>query len=115
MAGLYTYRWQKAAAAFLVRHPLCQCPHCEEGRLRVRVSQVVDHKKPHRGDVRKFWDRGNWQALNKACHDSYKQRLEKTGRIEGARIDGTPIDPSHPWNNEAHEGDRGSHPSVQLP
>lgn len=98
MAGLYSYRWQKASKAFLAMHPLCQCPLCDEGRIRVRVSEVVDHRVPHRGDMVKFWDRANWQALNKVCHDSYKQRFEKTGRINGTRIDGTPIDPTHPWN-----------------
>jgi 5-methylcytosine-specific restriction protein A len=35
---------------------------------------VVDHRVPHRGDDHLFWDRSNWQAMSKPCHD------EKTGR-----------------------------------
>ena len=101
MARLYDLRrWRRQSRAFLAQHPLCQCPRCDEGRMRVCAATVVDHRKAHGGDPALFWDQSNWQALAKACHDSYKQRLERSGRIEGARIDGTPIDPTHPWNNE---------------
>ena len=31
---------------------------------------ALDHIIPHRGDRRLFWDRNNWQALCKSCHDS---------------------------------------------
>ena len=94
----YTYRWQKASQTFLRQHPLCQCPDCDEGRKRVRPSEVVDHKVPHRGDWELFWDSSNWQALNKACHDSYKQRIEKSGTVKGADANGVPLDPRHHWN-----------------
>jgi 5-methylcytosine-specific restriction protein A len=30
---------------------------------------VVDHKVPHRGDMKLFWDRNNWQSMAKECHD----------------------------------------------
>lgn len=61
-----TSRWTKARAAFLQLHPLCAA--CEaEGRLV--PAMVVDHVTPHRGDLRLFWDSGNWQALCKPCHD----------------------------------------------
>jgi len=95
---LYGYAWQKARAAFLEGHPLCQCPDCDDGRKRVRVATIVDHKKPHRGNPDIFWDRANWQAMNKQCHDSYKQRIEKSGRVVGAGVDGMPTDPRHHWN-----------------
>jgi 5-methylcytosine-specific restriction protein A len=94
----YNYRWQKARKTFLARHPLCQCPDCDEGRLRVRASTVVDHKVPHRGDSRLFWDSTNWQALAKQCHDSWKQRLEKSGTQIGADVNGIPLDPAHHWH-----------------
>jgi 5-methylcytosine-specific restriction protein A len=45
-----------------------------------------------------FWDQSNWQAMAKECHDSYKQRLEKSGRVLGADESGVPIDPRHHWN-----------------
>jgi 5-methylcytosine-specific restriction protein A len=98
MSGLYDARWQRARAAFLKAHPLCVCPHCDAGRIRVRAANVVDHDPPHRGDPAKFWDQSTWRALSKHCHDSYKQRLEKSGRIAGADAAGVPLDPRHPWN-----------------
>lgn len=96
--ALYGRRWKKASKAFLAEYPLCQCPQCDEGRKRVRAATIVDHKVAHRGDPALFWDMNNWQALAKECHDSYKQRLEKTGRMIGANEDGVPIDPAHHWN-----------------
>ncbi|MBI4290329.1 MAG: HNH endonuclease [Betaproteobacteria bacterium] len=68
--GLYTYRWKQASKGFLREHPLCQCPECDEGRKRVRVATVTDHQIPHRGDLRLFWDRTNWKAMAKECHDA---------------------------------------------
>ncbi len=65
----YGRAWQKASKAFLRAHPLCQCPDCLEGKLSLRSAQVVDHKVPHRGDMRLFWDSSNWQAMSKECHD----------------------------------------------
>src|SRR3546814_15790813 len=50
----YGSKWQAARAGFLRSHPLCvMC--VEEGRTT--VATVVDHKVPHRGDQRLFWDR----------------------------------------------------------
>lgn len=73
----YTSKWAKASAAFLRAHPLCQCDECQEGRLRLLPSQVTDHRIPHRGDMQLFWDRTNWQAMSKECHD------KKTAREDG--------------------------------
>lgn len=104
----YGYRWQKARAAWLAEHSTCvECR--KHGRLE--RAAVVDHIKPHRmawalesGDAdaiaaarRLFWDRGNWQSLCKRCHDSYKQRLEKSGE-PGCGLDGIPLRSSHHWN-----------------
>ena len=62
----YTRAWQKARKKYLEAHPLCvEC--MKEGRY-VRATDV-DHIKPHRGDRSLFWDRSNWQALCKRCHD----------------------------------------------
>ena len=69
----YTYRWQKASKAFLAEHPLCQCPDCDEGNVRITVATVVDHHIPHRGDGRLFWDVTNWRAMAKPCHDRKTQ------------------------------------------
>ena len=65
----YGYRWQQTSKGFLKKHPLCQCPECQEGKIRVVESTVVDHIIPHRGDMKLFWDPNNWQAMAKPCHD----------------------------------------------
>lgn len=107
----YDSRWQRARAAYLRLHPLCQCPACQEGAVRVRAALIVDHKVAPRiaeaiasGDKaallsaqRLFWDQSNWQALSKQCHDSWKQRLEKSGKVVGATEKGIPLDPNHHW------------------
>lgn len=80
----YGSAWQRARAAYLDKYPLCAM--CEaEGR--VEAATVVDHIKPHEGDKALFWDRDNWQALCKRCHDSDKQRMERGG-CERTRFDG---------------------------
>lgn len=79
----YGYRWQQTSKGFLRSHPLCQCSECQEGKLKVTASEVVDHIVPHRVDeaiksgnadwIKRawelFWNRDNWQAMSKPCHD----------------------------------------------
>jgi len=74
----YGARWQKASKGWLRSHPLCACPDCEEGRKRITLATVVDHKVPHKGDMALFWDRNNWQSMAKVCHDK-KTALEDGG------------------------------------
>ncbi len=62
----YGSAWQKASKAFLQTHPLCE--ECA-GHGRYVKATVVDHIVPHRGDRKLFWDRSNWRALCKRCHD----------------------------------------------
>lgn len=74
-----TSRWQKLRWSVLVRDMFtCQRPQC--GKLEANTSQLVaDHKVPHRGDERLFWDEGNLQCICKQCHDRDKQREERRG------------------------------------
>lgn len=65
----YGALWRKARAEFLRLFPWCTCG---------APATTVDHKVPHRGDQRLFWDRNNWQPLCAHCHNSRKQRLERT-------------------------------------
>ena len=58
-------------------HPLC-CMCRKEGRY-VKATDV-DHIVPHRGDLKLFWDRSNWQAL---CHRHHDQ---KTGREDSRPV-----------------------------
>jgi 5-methylcytosine-specific restriction endonuclease McrA len=86
--------WKKRRAAQLREHPLCTM--CEQ-RGRVTPATVADHVTPHSGDPVAFFE-GKLQSLCKTCHDSTKQRLEKSGRMLGCDESGVPLDPTHPWN-----------------
>lgn len=71
----YNRAWQKASRQFLLAHPLCEV--CLRQGKYVKAT-VVDHVKPHRGDDELFWDRSNWQALCKRCHDQKTRREDQT-------------------------------------
>ena len=108
----YNYQWQKARDQFLRENPIC-VEHAKLGRPV--PAEVVDHivapklkEARESGDAKRiaeanrlFWSRSNWQPMCKFCHDSVKQRAEKSGRVPGCHDDGRPIDPSHPWNRPA--------------
>lgn len=86
----YDSRWRKAREGYLSSHPLCECDECTANGL-IKPATVVDHIIPHRlkeamdsGEtaaiVRSkalFWDRNNWKAMAKSCHD------KKTAREDG--------------------------------
>lgn len=88
-------RWRKRRKLFLLRNPLCAM--CMEVQ-KLTPATVVDHVIPHRGDLRLFWDEGNWRSSCKTCHDGAKQQQEKSGTLRGTNEDGTPLDPGHHWN-----------------
>lgn len=104
----FDYRWQKARETYLRNNPLC-IDHKQRGKIV--AATVVDHIVPHRlsdaidsGDEQRiaearerFWDSDNWQPLCKHCHDSRKQRLERSGRVQGCDANGLPLDPHHFW------------------
>lgn len=92
---IYTHsRWRTARKRFLNANPLCK-EHKERGL--VVEATIVDHIIPHRGNERLFWDENNWQSLCKPCHDSHKQRFERSGHVVGCGLDGIPVDPRHHW------------------
>lgn len=74
----YDARWVMARRNFLRLHPLCQCPDCQEGKVRLTTAIVVDHKIPHKENMDLFWDQSNWQSMTKPCHDR-KTALEDGG------------------------------------
>lgn len=60
----YGKAWREASAAFLARPENRWCC-CGCGRR----ADMVDHKRPHRGDPRLFWDLSNWQPMARVpCH-----------------------------------------------
>lgn len=90
-------RWRKLRAQILRENPMCVCPECGGKRL---PANTVDHKEPHRGNMVLFWDRRNLQALNKHCHDSWKQKQEggkSYDPTKGCDTFGYPNDPAHHW------------------
>ncbi len=67
----YGARWRLESKKFLALHPLCE--ECLKEGKATPVT-VVDHIVPHQGDPKLFWDRSNWQALYKRCHDKKTRR-----------------------------------------
>ena len=98
----YGSRWQKAREGYLRSHPLCR--ECEkQGKLT--PATVVDHIIPHKGDQGLFWDKDNWGALCKPCHDAKTAREDggfgnkaSTKPRQGCTVDGWPTSPEHVWN-----------------
>jgi len=107
----YGSRWQKARLSWLRDNPLC-ADHLKRGA--VVPATVVDHIVPHRGDTELFWDRDNWQSLCKRCHDSHKQRTEKSGTAVGCDLSGIPLDPNHHWGGGKKAIDLAA-PNRSLP
>lgn len=87
-------RWKHSREIFLSKNPLCAI--CEK-MGKVTPAFVVDHKKPHKGNVELFWSEDNWQSLCKPCHDSVKKMQEIHGYSQGCGVDGFPLDDNHPW------------------
>jgi 5-methylcytosine-specific restriction endonuclease McrA len=60
---------------------------------------VVDHKVPHKGDLRLFFNPKNLQSMTKECHDRFKQSLEKGGAgfDKGCDAGGQPLNKDHSW------------------
>jgi 5-methylcytosine-specific restriction protein A len=77
--GLYDRRWRQARAIFLRRNPLCAAC-ASEGR--VCVAAEVDHIIPHKGDLKLFWDKTNWQALCASQHSRKTAREVNSARKE---------------------------------
>ncbi len=70
---LYDSRWSKASKLFLSQHPLCV--ECYAIGKRI-PSMATDHKVPHRGNKKLFWDKANWQPLCDLCHGRKTRRGE---------------------------------------
>jgi len=72
----YDWKWRKERGEFLRVHRVCECERCAASGNPLPAN-TVDHIQPHRGDAQLFWDRANWRAMNKVCHD------RKTAREDG--------------------------------
>ena len=63
--------WQTLRGAQLIREPWCA--ECTRLGIRERAT-VVDHIRPHRGQLELFLDAGNLQSLCKLHHDQKTMR-----------------------------------------
>jgi 5-methylcytosine-specific restriction enzyme A len=71
-----TARWRDLRWRILERDLFtcqCGCGHIEDDTSLL----VCDHKVPHRGDERLFWDEDNLHTLWKPHHDRDKQKAEQ--------------------------------------
>jgi 5-methylcytosine-specific restriction endonuclease McrA len=82
-------RWRSLRQAQLSIQPLCEfCLITED----VTSADVVDHRKPHKGDLKLFYDPDNLQSLCKHHHDSAKQMMERGKKVVTYGVDGYPIE-----------------------
>jgi 5-methylcytosine-specific restriction protein A len=87
--------WRKGRLIFLAQHPLCE--RCK-AKGRITAATVVNHIKPHKGDITLFFAWSNWQSLCKSCHDGPTQKFERRGYNDDIGEDGWPTDNRHPAN-----------------
>jgi 5-methylcytosine-specific restriction protein A len=59
----YDSKWDKASKTFVKNHPICMI-------CGIRPSAVTDHIVPHKGDMKLFWNKSNWQAACEHCHNA---------------------------------------------
>ena len=90
----YDNNWRKLRLWHLAGEPLCR--RC--GSLgRVTEATQVDHIIPIRDAPDRILDPTNLQSLCDNCHNSHKQREERTGNA-GCDAMGNPIGRGHHWN-----------------
>jgi 5-methylcytosine-specific restriction enzyme A len=75
----YDRRWREYAKAFLMASPLCEgldyYEHGERKHLNshpgiVTAATLVDHVRPHKGDVALFWATDSHQSGCTRCHSA---------------------------------------------
>jgi 5-methylcytosine-specific restriction enzyme A len=67
----YNGTWAQARKLFLKANPMCARPGCKH------PATVVDHIQAHKGNMKLFWNRANWQSLCAHHHNAWKQSQEK--------------------------------------
>lgn len=72
----YSSKWRKARAEYLAQHPRCECK-AHKGKPDAPPSTCIDHIVAHKGDHELFWNRRNWCAMSKPCHDAKKESEER--------------------------------------
>lgn len=88
--------WERLRRRKLNDQPLCAR---HQARGKVKAATVVNHKVPHKGDRRLFFDYDNLESTCAECHDSIIQSEERLGYSKEIGNDGWPIDSGHPFND----------------
>ena len=57
--------WIKLRKAYLLANPICVI--CKAKGIRTPAN-TVDHKIPHKGNRKLFFNQRNWQPLCRSCH-----------------------------------------------
>lgn len=73
----YDSKWDRARKAKLAKDPWCA--ECARQGIRTPAT-MVDHRVPHRGDMKLFWNSSNWQSLDDHCHAVKRQRESMEAR-----------------------------------
>lgn len=74
----YGTKWGRERAEYLLDHPWCT--RCLTRGIRTAAT-VINHKIPHKGEPRLFWNRRNWEAVCPPCHNSLIQSEERRAWI----------------------------------
>ncbi len=90
-------QWRRARRIFLSDPEHCLCVHCLSIGIETPAT-IIDHIKPHKGNIDLFWDEDNWQGLCANCHSGWKRRAEHGKQSIACDINGFPIDINHLWN-----------------
>lgn len=66
----YDTKWERESKAFLAQPGHERCVHCGA------PATLVDHKQAHKGDMKLFWSRSNWQPSCGRCNRAKAIRCE---------------------------------------
>ena len=88
--------WQRLRASVLAEQPLCV--HCALIG-RTSIADDVDHKDGNPGNN----ERENLQGLCHSCHSRKTAADHGKAVSMGCDVHGMPLDPRHPWNQEAKD------------
>ncbi len=80
--------WKRLRDEHLRGEPLCV--YCKKSG-EITSADLVDHIKPHRGNIRLFLDPENLQSLCEPHHSGHKQREELGQKVIHFDANGWPI------------------------
>jgi 5-methylcytosine-specific restriction protein A len=64
----YDGKWARESRAYLAAHPTCVACGAP--------ARCVDHIRAHKGDMKLFWDRSNWQPMCIPCNSRKNIKFE---------------------------------------